>query len=94
MTDYKEIIIKVVNENSGIKGVELSLRVITIINPLKFNKNEYLQSLLAVVEDGEILELEFTLSHLDYRVRSIFFPRGTILFPKGTMIKSWKQPGE
>jgi hypothetical protein len=89
MTDYREIIIKVVNENNGIKGVDLSLRVMALINPVKFDKDEYFQSLSKAIEDGEILELEFTVPKVDYKVKSIFFPKGTI-FESWNQISNWE----
>ncbi len=78
MIQLKEIILRKVNNSTGIKAVELTLAVMSEINPLIFEAKTYISELDELVKNGEILELEYTLPNMDYRIKSIYFPKGTI----------------
>jgi len=77
MTDYKEIIKTKIDNSTGIKGVELSLAVMDVVNPAIFKFEEYWNAITELVESGEVMELEFVLPQIDYRTKSIYFPKGT-----------------
>jgi hypothetical protein len=74
---YKDLIIGKVNASTGIKSVDLALAVMDLVNPVKFNHEEYSNALSDAVERSEIVEMEFILPQIDYRTKSIYFPRGT-----------------
>jgi len=75
--NYKEIIKTKIDHSTGIKGVELSLAVMDIVNPAVFKFEEYWKELTELVKTGEVMELEFVLPQIDYRTKSIYFPKGT-----------------
>lgn len=73
----KEIILSLIRESTGIRGVELALSVLNKTMPRYFESEMYQECLEELVKSGEIVELEYTLPDMDYRVKSIFFPKGT-----------------
>lgn len=76
-TELREAILTTVNSHQGVKGVELVVNVMGIINPLLFNHHEYAKTIQSLVDSGEIIELEYTVPQVDYRIKSLYFPRGT-----------------
>jgi uncharacterized membrane protein YcjF (UPF0283 family) len=84
MTTLKEKIVAIVNENTGIKATQLVTDVVIQChntNEIHPGTENLLQAINELVESGEIVELEFVLPSMEYRVKSIYFPKGTI-FPK------------
>lgn len=75
----KEIITNIVNSSQGIKAVELVLKVMEEINPVKFDEKEYNKCLTELINNKEIVEIEYILHQMDYRIKSIYFPKGTII---------------
>lgn len=75
----REAILTTVNTRQGINGVHLVLNVMSIVGPMKLENDEYNQELEKLVESGEIVELEYVLPQMDYRIKSIYFPKGTII---------------
>jgi hypothetical protein len=75
----KEKISVMVNESNGLKATELLLKVVNkypeMLNVL--DGSEIAEVLEELVKEGEIVELEYVLPHMKYRVKSIYFPRGT-----------------
>jgi len=74
----KDTILQIVNEKQGIKAVELVLKVMDIVNPARFNLEEYNEGLTQLIHNREIIELEYILPNMENRVKSIYFPKGTI----------------
>jgi hypothetical protein len=79
MNNYEEIITRIVNSSQGIKGVDLSLKVMEEINPHKFSIEEYNKALDELTKTNQILEIEYILPQMDYRIKSFFLPSGTEL---------------
>jgi hypothetical protein len=77
---YREAILTTVNTRNGVNGVDLVLKCMGIINPLTFSNKDYIFILAELVSSGEIVELEFILPQMEYRLKSIYFPKGTKLF--------------
>jgi hypothetical protein len=73
----KQVILESVNGSTGVRGVELALTVLNKTMPHYFEPPLYQEALEELVNEGEILELEYTLPEMDYRIKSIFFPKGT-----------------
>ena len=47
------------------------------INPTKWDSAQYNEALEKLIEEGEIVEICYILPHMDYRLKSIYFPKGT-----------------
>ena len=67
----------IVNTNQGVKGVELALKVMSLINPQKFQQEEFFRELNRLVAEGELVEIEYVLPIMEYRIKSMYFPKGT-----------------
>lgn len=75
----KELISKTVNEHQGIKAVELVVEVSQQSADYPFDMNEYEKSLMELIEEDEIVEVEYTLPSMDYRVKSLYLPKDTVV---------------
>lgn len=73
----KEAILNIINTRQGVKSVNLALDVMSLTNPISFDDIPYQKELAELVKSGEIIELEYILPDMDYRVKSIYFPKGT-----------------
>lgn len=73
----RDTILEVINNAQGIKNVELSLKVMDRINPVKFNFQLFLDELQKLVDDKEVIEIEYVLSNMNYRIKSFYLPKGT-----------------
>ena len=77
--DLKKSIISTVNDSRGIAATELVAKFVCHIHEYEYecdceNIPELIQEL---VDGGEIFELEYILPSLDYRIKSMYFPKGT-----------------
>lgn len=77
----RKTILNCVNSAQGLKGVELVLKVMATYgpNPTRLNNNQYNLELERLVEEKEIVEIEYILPSIDYRIKSIYFPKGTTI---------------
>jgi len=73
----KDIIINIVESSQGIKGVDLALKVMSLVNPQKFDSGIFASELVSLVTSGEILEIEYILPEMNYRVKSFYLSKGT-----------------
>jgi hypothetical protein len=74
----RDAIIRSVEIRNGIPAVELVLNVMNLTNNIvSFNDSDYKRELDNLVATGKIVELDFILPHMDYRIKSIYFPKGT-----------------
>jgi hypothetical protein len=89
-TDVREVILTVISNRPGIKNVDLVLNCMNLLNPLKFEATDYNFELNKLISEHEIVELEYILPHMDYRVKSIYFPKGTVV----SMIKIKNRMGK
>jgi len=80
-----------VNAHQGIKGVDLALHVMSEVNPVIFDIQEYWDALNSLIGSKEIVEVEYTLPQLSYRIKSIYFPKGTEVY--GNYIDFTKEGG-
>lgn len=76
----RDIILNMVNAHQGIKAVDLALKVMSEVNPVIFNIEEYWDALNSLIGSKEIVEIEYTLPQLSYRLKSIYFPKGTAVY--------------
>ena len=75
--NLKKIILDIVNNSSGIKNVELALKVLHDTLPVQYDALEFMTILDGLVALGEIVEIEYTLPGYSNRIKSIYFPKGT-----------------
>lgn len=76
----KERISKIVNDSTGLKSTELAVKVVCEVPDC--NTNEVLHLIEELVKEGEIIELEYILPQINYRIKSIYFPKGTDILLK------------
>jgi len=72
----KDKAIELVNEKPGIKMVKLVLEL-TEYNFKNKLDADVLSTIEKLIEDGEIVELEYILLSMEYRCKSLLFPKGT-----------------
>lgn len=84
---HREAILITVNTRQGINGVDLVLNCMGILGPFKLSHSLFTLELAKLVEEGEIVELEYTLPHMTYRLKSIYFPKGTTLHVREQEVK-------
>ena len=75
--NLEKTILDIVNSSSGIKNVELALKVLHDTLPAQYDALEFMQILDGLVALGEIVEIEYTLPQNPDRIKSIYFPKGT-----------------
>lgn len=75
----RDTILATVNTQQGIKAVELVLNVLGSLGHA-FDDREYLLELSRLIQEGEVIEFEYVLPNLDYRIKSIYFPKGTVIY--------------
>lgn len=73
----KGIILESIQNSTGMRGVELALTVLNKTMPLYFETELYQECLGELVAEGEVIELEYVLPEMEYRTKSMFFPKGT-----------------
>lgn len=82
MTDQRVIqltvrVVQIVEAAQGIKGAELSARLATEF--LDLQGEEILQHIFHMIENGELVEIEYELPAMRYRTKSFILPRGTTI---------------
>ena len=75
----RDAILNVIESNQGLKGVDLVVKVMGLINPTVFNHEQFNNEVMKLVNERMIIELTYELSNMDYRVKSMYFPKGTRL---------------
>lgn len=82
----KEAILKIIESQPGIKAVELMVKL-TVDAKGKIEYTEMDHSLKELINDGSIVEVEYILPSMDYRIKSLYFPKGTQVTVKTTEVK-------
>jgi len=83
MIDYKTIILEMIKDNPGIKATEMAtdLAIKTFDKLDRYQKDTIFLDIDEIIRkliyDGEIIEIEYVLKSLDYRIKSLYFPKGT-----------------
>lgn len=75
--ELKKHITDIVKNNPGIKGVDLALRLLDRTMPSYLDKDIYQQSLSELIIENGIMELEYVVPGMEYRIKSLYFPIGT-----------------
>ena len=71
------LILDAVNAHNSIRNVDLVLNVMSHINPTMFDIVDYEAAIAHLLSKGDIIEVEVIMPQANYRVKSIYFPRGT-----------------
>lgn len=82
MNSMQEIIINLINENPGINNCKLVMKTMEIVYRMNNYKvtetpKDFLKNLEELVNSKELVEVEYILPTMDYRIKSLFFPKGT-----------------
>lgn len=72
-------IIEIIESNPGIKSVELVAKIATEIKDEIPNGKSISEILDELVENKSIIEVEYILPNINYRIKSIYFPKGTVI---------------
>jgi predicted component of type VI protein secretion system len=74
----KKIIVKLVEEKNGIKSVDLSMDLLDADKSLFLEVNSQISNIIDdLVQEGKITALNYTVPTMDYRLKTILFPKGT-----------------
>ena len=77
----RDAILKVVSSSQGIKNVDLALKVLTELLPSsEFKAEQVMEELEKLVNEGEVIEIEYVLPEMNYRIKSFYLPKGTKLY--------------
>lgn len=77
MTSLDQFIKSVVEDRGPIKGVELALEVAKHQHGV--GEGDFHEAIERLMKEGEIIELDYVLPSMDYRTKSMYFPKGTKL---------------
>jgi len=84
-TDVKNIITYVVTKLQGCKGTELVCQPEFIsVYKAGFDLVEIIEEM---IKENELIEIEYTIPQLDYRVKSFYLPKGSKLESWGAVQK-------
>lgn len=70
----KNAMIQMVEDHQGMKSVDLVVNMINHFPNSRIKFNEWIPEL---IEKGELVEVEYILPSMDYRVKSFLLPKGT-----------------
>lgn len=73
-----EVITKFVSEKAPIKGVELVTLLTEWGCKVSFEA-DWIGEINRMVKELKIVEVEYSLPHSSYRLRSLYFPKGTVI---------------
>jgi hypothetical protein len=76
----REGIIGLVSSNQGMKGTDLAVRILAYVEPHLFNKKAFFTELQKLIDEGEIVEIEYCLESMDWRIKSFYLPKGTKVY--------------
>lgn len=82
----RNLILNVVNESPGVQGIELVVkchkrRALVDDDPYS-DENiddtiDIIDEIDELVNDGNLVEIEYTLTSMSYRTKMVYFPKGT-----------------
>ena len=75
----REAILTAIDSHQGLKGVDLIVKVMGLINPTTITPDAFQHELMRLVNERAVVELTYELAQMDYRVKSMYFPKGTRL---------------
>lgn len=76
MNEMKQHILNVINSNSGIKEVQLAMRVMQYIDPSRFSDASFHHELTLLVAKNDVMMIEYTLPSIS-GMKRFYLPKGT-----------------
>lgn len=73
----KELICQTINRKPGIRAIDLLLKVISDNEEFVELGSHFNTAIEELVENGDIVEIEYVLDTMNYRCKTIYFPKGT-----------------
>lgn len=73
--NYKSLILNVINESTCIKETRLALKIIDLVNPMLWSKEQYNCAIIELMETKEIVYIHYTTNE---GTKILYFPKGTI----------------
>lgn len=77
LQEVRSYIIRTVEARQGMKGVELAVELAGEFFNSQMTNDAILDVIEELVLDGSILEIEYALPSMPYRVKSFYLPKGT-----------------
>lgn len=74
----QEAIISVIDSHLGVKDKDLILNVMGMINPSRFDKDEYERELGLLLRKNEIVQVKYAIPYID-DIRFIYLPKGSVV---------------
>ncbi len=74
----RQCILSIIEHAEGIKSVDLAMKVMERINPVRFDVGMYYEELGTLVEDSDVLCFTYVVND---NVKSFYLPRGTEINP-------------
>ena len=78
MTKLEEWMIKFVTDRQGCKAIELTAEAVSFFPAI--DSATIISALGRLVMSGKLVEIEYTLPQLSYRVKSFLLPSGASLY--------------
>ena len=73
-----DAILYIVDSKGAIKSVDLAIAVVQLMHPIEYDSKDYLEMLKELVGGDKLVEIEYILPNMPDRVKSVYFPVGTI----------------
>jgi len=77
MDILKQAIINIVLNKQGCKATELPVEIAVEHPELLSQLDNVIEVLDELVEEGNLVEVEYVLPNMNYRIKSVYFPKGT-----------------
>lgn len=84
--ELKKAILDTVNTSTGINGVQLVMTVMNHVGPTSFEHDEFHLAINRLVNEKQVVELEYVLPNMEYRVKSMYFPKGTLIIGNNDIV--------
>lgn len=78
--DAKNIIVGIISSSQGCKATDLAVELAM----MEFGENDPLELLNELVKENRIIEIEYVLPQMGFRVKSFYLPVGTEIRVLGT----------
>lgn len=79
--ELKKIIIDIVNDNNGLKSMELIPKLPESVF-IYLKSEDICETLDELVSNGDILEIEYSVPNYSYKIKSFYLPKGTEILNK------------
>lgn len=77
MESVERVISEIVTDCQGIRATELAAKLAADTRLGAISFETLMPVLTSMVQRGELVEVEYVLPTMNYRIKSIYFPKGT-----------------